>query len=70
MDDFKKKFNTNKKELNEDVISQIVNNAEVINKIYKENIANLEEKYIINAKDIKLWKLSSIIFLNLWRIEI
>ena len=54
MDDFKTKFNTNKKELNEDVISQIVNNAEVINKIYKENITNLEEKYIINAKDIKL----------------
>ena len=57
MDDFKTKFNTNKKELNEDVISQIVNNADVINKIYKENITNLEEKYIINAKDIKIMKI-------------
>ena len=50
MDDFKKKFNTNKKELNEDVISQIVNNAEVINKIYKEKEKN-SQKFLKNINN-------------------
>ena len=49
-------FNTKRKELNENVISQIINNADLINKIYEENMTNLDNKYMISEKDKKIMK--------------
>ena len=56
MENSKTIFNTKRKELNENVISQIINNADLINKIYEENMTNLDNKYMINEKDKKIMK--------------
>ena len=56
MENSKAIFNTKRKELNENVISQIINNADLINKIYEENMTNLDNKHMINEKDKKIMK--------------
>ena len=46
--------NKRKKDLSEKEINNLVNEADFINKIYQENINNLDNKYIINTKDKKI----------------
>ena len=46
--------NRRKKNLSENEINNLINEADYINKIYQENINNLDNKYIINIKDKKI----------------
>ena len=44
-------FNIKRKELSKNDILEIVNNAELINRIYEENLTDLNKQYIIKTKD-------------------
>ena len=47
-------FNIKRKELSKNDILEIVNNAELINRIYEENLTDLNKQYIIKTKDKKI----------------